>query len=166
MFTNIPFLRASDLLPYRVEIRQETSLVHGFGCIHKPERATCRSKMLDDFRSDSHLNSLNSLEKQSLQILVEIVASQHFFKMTIGLEYVSMVVCFQMIPVVSQSKITDSIKSLFCLIGVSNNQTSALQCQNLLCHIACLVYLMSIYKKCPAGYAVLMGSGRDLSVQR
>ena len=29
-----------------------------------------------------------------------------------------------------------------------------------------LVYLMSIYKKCPAGYAVLMGSGRDLSKQR
>jgi len=24
---------------------------------------------------------------------------------------------------------------------------------------------MSIYKKCPAGYAVLMGSGRDLSLQ-
>ena len=32
--------------------------------------------------------------------------------------------------------------------------------------IACLVYLMSIYKKCRAGYAVLMGSGRDLSMQR
>ena len=25
--------------------------------------------------------------------------------------------------------------------------------------------LISIYKKCPAGYAVLMGSGRDLSMQ-
>ena len=62
-----------------------------------------------------------------------IEARQQFFKMTIGLEYVSMVVCFQMIPVVSQSEIADSIKSLFCLIGISNNQTSALQCLNLLC---------------------------------
>ena len=32
--------------------------------------------------------------------------------------------------------------------------------------IAYLVYLMSIYKKCLAGYAVLMGSERDLSMQR
>ena len=78
-----------------------------------------------------------------------------------------MVVCLQMIPVVSQSEVADSIKSLFCLISISNNQTSALQCLNFCASvIACLVYLMSIYKKCPAGYAVLMGSGRDLSVQR
>ena len=40
--------------------------------------------MLDDFRSDSHLDSLNGLEKQSLQVLVEIVTSQHFIKMTVG----------------------------------------------------------------------------------
>ena len=75
MFTNIPFLRASDLLPYRVEIRQETPLVYGFRCIHEPEWATCGSKVLDNLRSDRYLNSLNSLEKQSLQILVEILAS-------------------------------------------------------------------------------------------
>ena len=45
----------------------------------------------------------------------------------------SMMISFQMIPVVCQSEVTDSIKSLFCLIGISNHQTSALQCLNLLC---------------------------------
>ena len=53
--------------------------------------------------------------------------------MTVGKKLMSMVVCLQMIPVVSQSEIADSIKSLFCLIGVCNNQTSALQSLNLLC---------------------------------
>ena len=52
--------------------------------------------------------------------------------MTVGKELMSLMISFQMIPVVSQSEVTDSIKSLFCLIGVSNNQTSALQCLNLL----------------------------------
>lgn len=28
-------------------------------------------------------------------------------------------------------------------------------------NIACFVYLLSINKKCPAGYAILMGSMRD-----
>jgi len=101
--------------------------------------------VLDDFRSDSHLDSLNSLEEQSLQILIEIVSSQHFFKMTVGLKLVSMVVCFQMIPIVSQSEITDSIKSLFCLIGISNNQTSALQCLNLLCQRHRLFGISHVY---------------------
>ena len=69
----------------------------------------------------------------STKVLIEIVVSQHFLKMTVGLELVSMVVSLQMVPVVSQSKVTDSIKSLFCLIGVSNNQPPALRCLNLLC---------------------------------
>ena len=56
-----------------------------------------------------------------------------------------MVICFQMIPVVSQSEIADSIKSLFCLIGVSNNQTSALQCLNLLCQRHCLFGISHVY---------------------
>ena len=56
-----------------------------------------------------------------------------------------MVVCFQVIPIVSQSEITDSIKSLFCLIGVNNNQTSALQCLNLLCQRHCLFGISHVY---------------------
>ena len=50
-----------------------------------------------------------------------------------------------MIPVVSQSEIADSIKSLFCLIGVSNNQTSALQCLNLLCQRHRLFGISHVY---------------------
>ena len=84
MLTDIPLLRTSYFFLDGVEICLETPLVYGFRCIHKPEWATCGSKVFDDFRSDSHLDSLNGLEKQSLQVLVEIVASQHFLKMTIG----------------------------------------------------------------------------------
>ena len=56
-----------------------------------------------------------------------------------------MVVCLQMIPVVSQSEIADSIKSLFCLIGISDHKTSALQCQNLLCQRHCLFGISHVY---------------------
>ena len=56
-----------------------------------------------------------------------------------------MVVCLQMIPVVSQSEITDTIKSLFCLIGISNHQTSALLYLNLLCQRHCLFGIPHIY---------------------
>ena len=65
--------------------------------------------------------------------------------MTVGKELMSMMISFQMIPVVSQSEIADSIKSLFCLIGISNHQTSALQCQNLLCQRHCLFGISHIY---------------------
>jgi len=65
--------------------------------------------------------------------------------MTVGKELVSMVVCLQMIPVVSQSEVTDSIKSLFCLIGISDHKTSALQCQNLLCQCHCLFGISHVY---------------------
>jgi len=50
-----------------------------------------------------------------------------------------------MIPVVSQSEIADSIKSLFCLIGISNHQTSALQCLNLLCQRHGLFGISHVY---------------------
>lgn len=56
-----------------------------------------------------------------------------------------MVVCFQMILVVCQSEVADSIKSLFCLIGVSNYQTSALQCLNLLCQCHRLFGISHVY---------------------
>ena len=69
----------------------------------------------------------------STKVLIEIVVSQHFLKMTVGLELVSMVVCLQMIPVVGHTEVADVIESLFCLIGVSNSQSPALQCLNLLC---------------------------------
>jgi len=50
-----------------------------------------------------------------------------------------------MIPVVCQSEVADSIKSLFCLIGVSNYQTSALQCLNLLCQCHRLFGISHVY---------------------
>ena len=56
-----------------------------------------------------------------------------------------MMISFQMIPVVSQSEVTDSIKSLFCLIGISNHQTSALQCLNLLCQRHRLFGISHVY---------------------
>jgi hypothetical protein len=56
-----------------------------------------------------------------------------------------MMISFQMIPVVCQSEVTDSIKSLFCLIGISNHQTSALQCLNLLCQRHCLFGISHVY---------------------
>ena len=65
--------------------------------------------------------------------------------MTVGKELMSMMISFQMIPVVCQSEITDSIKSLFCLIGISNNQTSALQCLNLLCQRHRLFGISHVY---------------------
>ena len=65
--------------------------------------------------------------------------------MTVGKELMSMMISFQMIPVVCQSEVTDSIKSLFCLIGISNHQTSALQCQNLLCQRHCLFGISHVY---------------------
>ena len=65
--------------------------------------------------------------------------------MTVGKELMSMMISFQVIPVVCQSEVTDSIKSLFCLIGISNHQTSALQCQNLLCQRHCLFGISHVY---------------------
>lgn len=50
-----------------------------------------------------------------------------------------------MILVVCQSEVADSIKSLFCLIGVSNYQTSALQCLNLLCQCHRLFGISHVY---------------------
>ena len=38
-----------------------------------------------------------------------------------------------------------AIKSLFCLIGISNHQTSALQCLNLLCQRHCLFGISHVY---------------------
>ena len=58
---------------------------------------------------------------------------------------VSMVVCLKMIPVVTQSEVADSIKSMLCLIGVSNNQTSDLQCLNLLCQPHRLFGISHVY---------------------
>ncbi len=84
MLTDIPLLRTSYFFLDSVEVCLEALMVYGFRRIHKPKRATCGSKVLDDFRSDSHLYGLNSLKKQSLQVLIEIVASQYFFKMTVG----------------------------------------------------------------------------------
>ena len=65
--------------------------------------------------------------------------------MTVGKELMSLMISFQMIPVVSQSEIAGSIKSLFCLIGVSNNQASALQCLNLLCQRHRLFGISHVY---------------------
>ena len=65
--------------------------------------------------------------------------------MTVGKELMSMMISFQVIPVVCQSEVTDSIKSLFCLIGISNHQTSALQCLNLLCQRHCLFGISHVY---------------------
>ena len=65
--------------------------------------------------------------------------------MTVGKELMSMMISFQMIPVVCQSEVTDSIKSLFCLIGISNHQTSALQCLNLLCQRHRLFGISHVY---------------------
>ena len=63
-----PLLRASYFFLDGFEVGLETPLIYSLCRIHKPERATCRGKVLDDFRSDRHLNSLNSLEEQSLQV--------------------------------------------------------------------------------------------------
>ena len=84
MLTDIPLLRTSYFFLDGVKICLETPLVYSFRRIHKPEWAACRGKVFDDFRSNGYLDSLNGFKEQSLQILVEIVASQHFFKMTIG----------------------------------------------------------------------------------
>ena len=65
--------------------------------------------------------------------------------MTVGKELMSMMISFQMIPVVCQSEVTDSIKSLLCLISVSNNQTSILQCLNLLCQRHRLFGISHVY---------------------
>ena len=65
--------------------------------------------------------------------------------MTVGKELMSMMISFQMIPVICQSEIADGIKSLFCLIGVSNNQASALQCLNLPCQRHGLFGISHVY---------------------
>ena len=65
--------------------------------------------------------------------------------MTVGKKLMSMMISFQMIPVVSQSEIADSIKSLFCIIRVGNNQTSALLCLNLLCQRHRLFGISHVY---------------------
>ena len=54
-------------------------------------------------------------------------------------------ICFQIIPIISQSKVADSIESLFGLCGVCNNQTSTLKCLSLLCQRHRLFGISHVY---------------------
>ena len=70
-------------------------------------------------------------------------------------------------PITGKTKKTNCAKNFNSLLDIISKQTSFFENINLpLCGYGLSVYRNTINKKCPAGYANLTGSGRDLLLQR
>ena len=167
MFGDIILSRTVNLCSDMLQVGWEETFVCRILWLHKPKCAKLRRKMFDNFGTHGNLDGLYSWEQQWLQLLIKVVAIHNFIKTTIWLELMCQAVGLHESPIVCQTEITDDVQNSFCLNLIINNQPSTFQYINLLWNCYSLLRVSNAHKqKCPAGYAVLMGSERDLSMQR
>ena len=99
--------------------------------LHEPKGTVTHGEMLDDFRAQSHLDTLDSGEEQLSQGVVELIKRDGVLECGAGLELMCVLVCLHRTEVGSEAEVTDFAQGLCGKFFVVDDQTLRHQSRNL-----------------------------------
>lgn len=99
--------------------------------IAEPIAAMSMRHDVGHLRANSYFNTLNRREYDATQLTVKLIQHLRLFKSTAMLEDMVLPVGKKRIPIAAHAVVTDFMEPLFCIVFISNQQSTLLQDANL-----------------------------------